>query len=211
MVDFGNSHLTLLDMNGQPVSGASGYTTTDFSFPVAVAVDSNHFGWVVNQASNYVTKVAPDGSSFTNYQLLRSGVGDCAGPVETIFGWRTTSGDSVSLMTNSGTVISNSLTGAGSIYHPQGIAVDGGGNVWVANYRAPYITELAGATATVPGASLSPAAGLGGDAGQLEAYALALDASGNVWVTNQGSNTMTKFIGLAVPVKTPLSALPKLP
>ena len=114
-------------------------------------------------------------------------------------------------MTNSGTVIANNLTGGGSVYHPQGIALDGAGNVWVANYRAPYLTELAGANAGVPGAALSPATGLGGDAGQLEAYALALDASGNVWVSNQGSNTITKYIGLATPVKTPLSALPKLP
>jgi hypothetical protein len=30
-------------------------------------------------------------------------------------------------------------------------------------------------------------------------------------VSNQGNNTVTKFIGLAVPVKTPLSGLPQLP
>jgi sugar lactone lactonase YvrE len=120
-------------------------------------------------------------------------------------------GDSVSLVTNSGAVIGSGYTGSGSIYHPQGIAIDGGGTVWVANYRARYLTELAGAKATVPGASLSPATGLGADAGLLEAYALALDASGNIWVSNQGNNTITKFIGLGTPVKTPLSGPPQLP
>ena len=102
-------------------------------------------------------------------------------------------------------------TGLGTIDHPQGIAVDGAGNIWVANYRAPYLTELAGASAASPGSSLSPATGFGADAKLLEAYALALDASGNIWVSNQGSSTITKFIGLAAPVKTPLSGLPKLP
>ncbi len=210
VVDFGNSHVTLLSATGAPLSGTSGYTTSNFAFPVAVAVDSNHFGWVVNQASDYVTKVAPDGSSFTNYLCCNYASGIAIDQGNNI--WVANYfGDTVSLMTNSGTVIANNLTGGGSIYHPQGIALDGAGNVWVANYRAPYLTELAGANASVPGAALSPATGLGGDAGQLEAYALALDASGNVWVSNQGSNTITKYIGLATPVKTPLSALPKLP
>jgi len=97
------------------------------------------------------------------------------------------------------------------VYHPQGIAVDGGGSVWVANYRAPYLSKLAGSTAAVPGAALSPATGIGADAALLEAYAIAIDASGNLWVSNQGNSTITKFLGLAVPVKTPLSALPQLP
>lgn len=92
-----------------------------------------------------------------------------------------------------------------------GIAVDGAGTVWVTNYRAPYLTELAGAGANAPGAALSPARGLGGDAGLLEAYGLAVDASGNVWVSSAGSDTVTKFIGLAVPVKTPLLGLPRVP
>jgi hypothetical protein len=210
VVDYGNSHVTLLNSSGTPLSGASGYTTPLFAFPVAVAIDANHFGWIVNQSSNDVTKVAPDGSSFTNYNCcdLASGIAIDQGDniwVANYFG------DSVSLMTNAGTVISSSYTGLGSIYHPQGIALDGGGTVWVANYRAPYLTELSGATSTVPGTSLSPAAGLGADAGLLEAYALALDACGNIWVTNQGSNTVTKYIGLSVPVKTPLSGLPQLP
>ena len=95
--------------------------------------------------------------------------------------------------------------------HPQGIAVDGTGNVFVANYRAGYLSEIAGVATTSYGQSLTPATGLGGDANLLEAFALAIDASGNVWVSNQGNDTITKFVGLAVPVKTPLSGVPKLP
>jgi len=210
VVDYGNSHVTLLNASGTPISGSSGYTTPLFAFPVAVAVDANHYGWIVNQSSNYLTKVAPDGSTFVNFSCcdLASGIAVDQGDniwVADYFG------DSVSLVTNSGTVISPDYTGAGSIYHPQGIALDGAGNVWVANYRAPYLTELSGSASRVPGTSLSPSAGLGADSALLEAYAIALDASGNIWVSNQGSNTVTKFIGLAVPVKTPLSGLPQLP
>ncbi len=210
VVDNGDSSLTLLNSAGMALSGASGYTTAHFSFPVAVALDGNHFGWVANQSSNYVTKVAADGSSFANYLCCDApaGVAVDAGNNVWVANYY---GDSVSLMTNAGVVVSSSLTGAGSIDHPHGIAVDGAGTVWVTNYRVPYLTELAGAGTSVPGAALSPATGLGGDAGQLEAYALALDASGNVWVSNFGSSTVTKFIGLAVPVKTPLLGLPQVP
>jgi hypothetical protein len=51
---------------------------------------------------------------------------------------------------------------------------------------------------------LSPAAGYGVDAGLLEAFSIGVDAAGNVWVTSFGSNTVTKFVGLAAPVKTPI-------
>jgi streptogramin lyase len=210
VLDYGNSHLTLLDPMGNPLSGATGYTTPLFAFPVAIAVDANHYGWVVNQSSNFVTRVAPDGSSFTNYNCCDLASGIALDQQDNI--WVANYfGDTVSLVTNAGTVVSGSYTGGGTIYHPQGTAVDGAGSLWVANYRAPYLTELAGATTATPGAPLSPSTGLGADAILLEAYAIALDASGNIWVSNQGNNSVTKFIGLAVPVKTPLSGLPQLP
>ena len=210
VLQFGDSHVTLLNSSGVPLSGASGYTTSLFMFPVAIAIDGNHFGWVVNEASDQLTKVAPDGSSFTNYTCchLASGIAIDQGNNLWVSDYYA---DAVSLMTNAGTVIGSNYTGAGSMYHPQGIAVDGGGTVWVANYRTPYLTVLAGAGTAVPGASLVPATGLGGDAGQLTPFALAIDASGNVWVSNQGSDSVTKYVGLAVPVATPLSGLPRVP
>ena len=211
VVDYGNSHLTLLNQLGTPVSGSTGYTTSLFAFPIVVAVDANHYGWVGNLASTFVTRVAPDGSSFVNFDCCNGAAGIALDQGNNV--WIANYyGNSVSLIANTGAIVSaGAYMGLGSIFRPQGIAVDGAGNVWVANYRMPYLTELSGVSSGVPGTSLSPAAGLGADAGLLEAYALALDASGNVWVSNQGSNTVTKFIGLASPVKTPLSGLPHAP
>jgi hypothetical protein len=42
---------------------------------------------------------------------------------------------------------------------------------------------------------------------------LAIDASGNLWVVNNGngSNSITEFIGVAAPVKTPRIGPPTLP
>jgi hypothetical protein len=113
-------------------------------------------------------------------------------------------GDSVSQLANDGTVVSSGYNDNGaSIQNPQGIAIDGSGHVWVANFRGPSLTELAGSASTSPGQILSPAVGYASDAAMLEASAVAIDASGNIWVPDFGNDTLTEIIGLATPVKTP--------
>ena len=216
VVDYGNSHVTHLSGSGQALSGASGYTSALFAFPVAAAVDASHNVWVVNQSGGSVTRMSPDGLQFTNYSC-------CNGPSNLAFDrqgnvWVTNYyGDSISEISSTGTVVSTGYTGGG-LNHPQGVAIDGAGNVWIANFRSPFansstgrLTELAGAGAQVPGVALSPAGGLGADAALLEAYAIAVDASGNLWISNFGSNTLTEFVGMASPVKTPLIGLPAAP
>ena len=91
-----------------------------------------------------------------------------------------------------------------SIDHPQGIAIDGSGHVWVTNYFGSSITELAGSAASSPGQILSPTTGWASDANFNEAFAVAIDASGNLWITNFQTNILTEIVGLATPVKTPL-------
>ena len=108
------------------------------------------------------------------------------------------------------------LTSAGSVANrvalgddagPLGIAVDGAGNVWSANYFGNSLVELAGSTAAV----ISPSQGYGLDAPLNEPYGLAIDASGNLWVANSDANTITQFVGLASPIKTPLLGPPVQP
>lgn len=218
IVDYGNSHLTLLSNSGSALSGTSGYSGVDssgngnFIFPVGVAVDTNRNGWVANQSSNTVTKVSADGSSYTSYPCCSgaSGVAIDAGNNVWVANYY---GDSVGLVSAAGAVLSGSsgFTGGG-ITHPQGIEVDSAGTVWVANYRSPGISEIAGVGAKAGvGTPLSPSKGWGTDAKLLEAFALAIDASGNIWVSNFGSNTLTEFIGMAAPVKTPLLGSTRVP
>ena len=207
--DNGDARVSLLSSSGVSLSGSSGYVSSMFAFPVVVVVDGNHYGWVGNLGSNFVTKVSPDGSSITDYTAGYGASGLAIDQNDNI--WTANFYDSsVSQLKNSGSSV-GTYTASGSIAEPQGIAVDGIGNVWVANYRAAYLTELAGSGATTPGTALTPAAGVGGDAKLLEAYALVIDASGNLWVTDYGTNMLTKFVGMASPVKTPLSGLPKAP
>ncbi len=203
IVDYGDSSLTLLSSTGQPLSGAKGYSSPQLVFPVAVAIDANHNGWIANQEDLTVTKVSADGSQFTSYSCCNGASGiaiDQRG-----FVWVANYyGDSISQLASDGTVISSGYSdNKASIWHPQGIAVDGSGHVWVANYLGLSITELAGSAASSPGQILSPTAGYATDAGLNLPFAVAIDASGNLWVTNFQNNTLTEVVGLAAPAKTP--------
>jgi hypothetical protein len=62
------------------------------------------------------------------------------------------------------------------------------------------------------GAPLSPSTAFQGPGGTM-GHRLAIDASGNVWETNDDSShpAVIEFFGLAAPVKTPLSGPPVLP
>ena len=203
VTDSHNASLTLLSSTGQPLSGPTGYTWPQLAYSYGIAIDANHNGWTTSLNDDTVTKISPDGSQFTNYACCRgpSGVAiDQRG-----FVWVANYfGDSVSQLAADGTIISSGYTdNLASISHPQGIAVDGSGHVWVTNIFGSSITELAGSAATSPGQILSPTAGWARDAGLNYGYAVAIDASGNLWVVNRTTNTLTEIVGLATPVKTP--------
>jgi streptogramin lyase len=201
VADWGDSELTHLSSSGQELSG-SPYSSSQLIDPVVAAIDAGHNVWVSNEGGTTVTRVTRDGSQFTSYDCCNGPEGlaiDQSGNV-----WVPNfDGDSISEISSSGAVLSNGGYTSASLVDPDDIAIDGAGTVWICNYRSPSLTELAGSTASVPGTVLSPAGGLGSDAGLLEAYSLAIDASGNLWVSNKGSNTLTQFIGLAAPVRTP--------
>jgi streptogramin lyase len=115
-----------------------------------------------------------------------------------------------------GTVLQPFLTGGG-IMNPSDTEVDAAQNVWVTNHleqmgqTSESFSELAGSTSTSPGAALSPSTGFGLDANLVQPYALALDASGNVWISSEGSNSLVMFFGVGAPTKTPRPPTPLAP
>ena len=215
VVDYGNSHVTTLTNSGTPASGASGYTSAQFVFPVAVATDSKCNAYIANQSSNTITFVSADGSTYGSYAVGNgpSGIAvDGSGNV-----WSSNYYDNtMGILGANGKILSGTGISGGGIDHPQGIAIDGNGTAWVANYRSPagtnsVMSEFAGAGTASPGAALSPATGWGEDAGMLEPFAVAIDAGGNIWISNFATNTLTEFIGMAAPVKTPLLGPVRVP
>lgn len=200
-VDWGDSQLTHLSSSGLELSG-SPYSSSQLIDPVDAAIDASHNAWVSNEGGTTVTRVSRDGSQFTSYDCCNGPEGlaiDQSGNV-----WVTNFDDnSISEISGAGAVLSMGGYTSASLVDPDDIAIDGAGTVWISNYRGPSLTELAGAASSVPGTVLSPPGGLGADAPLLEAYSLAIDASGDLWVSNKGNNTLTEFIGLAAPVRTP--------
>jgi sugar lactone lactonase YvrE len=108
------------------------------------------------------------------------------------------------------TVVSTGYTGGG-LDQPNSVAIDGAGNVWITNFRGASITELQGASSSQPGGPISTSSGYGQDASLSAPFGVAIDASGNVWVSNQGSTSITEFLGAAAPVRTPLLGPSQLP
>jgi hypothetical protein len=97
----------------------------------------------------------------------------------------------------------------GDLDIPYALAVDGSGNVWMANTYAfepsgPYISVIE----LKPGGSEAMSISYGGGLNRkMESpQALALNSAGDVSMANGGSVTVTELIGASVPVVTPLSA-----
>jgi streptogramin lyase len=202
IANYGRSTATVLSNDGTPLSAVNGYGSGQLAFPVAIAIDGNQNAWLANQSAKTVTRISPDGAQVSQIACCDAPSGlaiDRHGNVWVANYY----GDSVSELSNTGVVLSSGYTGGG-LNRPQGIAVDGQGNVWIANYHGNSLTELAGADSTSPGTPLSPAVGFGSDAGLSLPFALAIDASGNLWVSSFANNGVTEYVGAATPVKTPL-------
>ncbi len=211
VVDYGDSRVTLLSPSGAAISSAPGWGGTALNFPVALAVDSNHNAWVANQSSTTsITEISADGSQVTNYDCDCNGASGIATDENNNVWMANYYGNSVSEVNSCGTVLLDAATGGG-INHPQGTAIDGAGTAWVANYRGNSLSEISGSSSSTPGTFLSPSSGFGADASLLEPFGLAIDASGSIWVSNEGNDTLTQFIGAAAPVKPPLAGPPQLP
>jgi hypothetical protein len=131
--------------------------------------------------------------------------------------YKVSTGSTVATISNS-----SSLVSAGPV------AIDGANNIWVINNPtatnstgnvdaslAPSIAEYCTACTPRPGfLSPAPATGTatGFQYGLLNApQGIAIDGSGDVWVTNTGSSQVTELIGVAVPLTTPIAGGTGLP
>ncbi len=216
IADYGDAHVTLLNASGVPQSGSTGYANSALAFPVAIAVDSKRNGWLADFEANSVAEVSVDGLHVTSFACGNGPSAIAVDQSDNI--WIANYGsNSVCLISSNGTTLSGSGYTGGGLNNPQGIAIDGAGVAWIANYRGPSLTELASVASGTPGQALSPASGWGSDASLLEAFGIAIDGSGNIWVSNAGKNaltgknTLTEFVGLAAPVKTPLDGPVRVP
>jgi sugar lactone lactonase YvrE len=221
--NMNQSSLTELSSSGAATSPSTGYTGGGIVRPSGVAIDTSGNVWVANaqcggaypQASYIsISEFSGSGAAISpSTGYTGGGVNfPCAVAIDASGNvWVANDGNgwdgvppSLSEFSSNGVAISPSTgyaTGSwGEVTSPQGIAIDGSGNVWVAR-RAETVSELSNGGALIPpqgvytGEVFMGYEGVGG---------IAIDGSGNVWLTNTYERSITEFVGLAAPVMTPL-------
>ena len=145
--------------------------------PSACATDSSGNLYLADDANNVIRKVSLSSGIITNF----AGNGLDAGPSDGTF-----SGDG-------GPAV---LAG---IHHPNGVAVDGAGNVYIAdtsNQRVRMVSAATGIITTIAGTGVHGYSGDGGPATKAELYnpeGLAVDSAGNVYIAEEANNVVRKI------------------
>ena len=173
---------------------AINYTSTSFSTPGDLAIDSQGNAWVLSTSGNSSTVSVLNSTSGITSTFPQTG-GAFAHLVLDPYDdpWLTNSITSSVTELNSAGVRAtlNPFSGAG-IQGPGLLAFDGLGNVWVAN-SGPTVSKL-----SANGAPLStPAFNTGGSGSP---SALALDTSGNAWIADSGGNGITVLSNSGAPI-----------
>ena len=204
--NYGSATLSLFGPGGVPMTSAGGFGQGSLSHPLALALDAYGAAWVTSADTPTLTRISAAGNLLAQISCCAAANAlaiDSAGNL-----WAaSTANQQLTGLTPGGTIV-QTLT----LDSPGMLSVDGGDHLWIPEGASGTLSEVAGTNAgPTPGKLLSPAGGLGLDANLMSPYGAAADASGNVWVSSFGNNTLVKFVGLAVPVKTPLTGLPQVP
>ncbi len=117
---------------------------------------------------------------------------------------------SVMVGTGSGTSYTITLasgSAAAGVSSPSGIAIDGAGNAWIVN-TSGTISALTSTGAAYTGTHGRSGSTYGGGTtyGMSGLGAIAIDGSGNIWLTNYSNSNIYEVVGSATPVVTPIQA-----
>lgn len=179
--DSGNNTIRMITSNGTvaTLAGDSGSGSTDgtgasasFNGPNGMATDSAGNVYVADRNNNVIRKISP------------------SGVVSTLAGSAGTQGSA------------DGAGSAASFFSPTGVTVDSAGNVYVADFGNNTVRRItsAGVVSTLAGTAGTAGSTDGAAASALfnAPYGLAVDAGGNVFVTDSGNNTVRKISAAGV-------------
>lgn len=149
------------------------FASAGLSFPGGLAVDSGFNLYVADSRNHVIRKVSPGGAVTTLAGIVGS---------------------------------AGSLDGNGSaarFNQPEGVGLDSAGNVYVADTLNHTIRRIAvnGDVTTIAGLPLNSGTSDGSGTGARfnQPYSIAVDTSGNIWVTDTFNHTIRRSGGLAAP------------
>jgi subtilisin family serine protease/sugar lactone lactonase YvrE len=168
VADSGNSRISKFDHAGKPLAtyGAKGSALGQFgeSSPAAIAVDPEGNVWAADTSNNRLQELNSEG------KFLKA------------VGWGVKDGSAKLELCESSCQAGIAGSGQGQLDHPQGMALDAKGNVWVADSANNRLEEF------------NPK---GEYLGQLKTTAsatdLAFDAEGDIWVAEPSRNRIARY------------------
>ena len=204
VANFNGNSVTALDNNGGTISGSPFNGGSTITVPTGIAVGVGDGAIFVTSGTGAIVKLNNAGAfqASLNDNALQGPVAVAVGNNSQLAATGFTTGSAVvgalGEFTTDGTAGAASPVTQG-LTSPAGIASDFT-DFWVANGTT---TGSLSRFLYGNGGPNSPLAGFG----TLNTpIGVAVDASGSVWTANSGDNTVSKFIGIAAPVATPLSA-----
>jgi len=190
---------------------------TQFNFPRGVAIDRNGNVYVADQNNHRIRKITPEGvvSTFAGASTAGSidGIGtaakfnfpsglalDNAGNVYVADFHnnkirKITPEGVVSTLAGSNAGFADGIGSSAQFSNPYDVAVDGSGNVYVADYNNRKIRKITpeGVVSTLAGSTQGSADGTGSTAQFNNPISVAVDGSGNVYVADETNHNIRKI------------------
>jgi streptogramin lyase len=198
-----NNDLNKFSSSGSPLSGTTGFTGASLNNSVSFAiVPTTGVVWAANEGGSSLSEFTNTGTPVTNIPFSDSnGLSspqaiaiDASGNL-----WVADASGDISKLDSSGNGLAVTFMGV-TPTAPYSILVDGTGNVWMPDAGSSAVFEVSPSDTLVsPTGSYTAGGTLAGPLGS------GIDSSGNLWLPNSGANTLTKIVGVAAPVTTPLT------
>ena len=172
--------------------------------PYGIAIDAKGNVWVTNYGDGTVSELNSSGALIQTYTVGAGPRGIAIDPSGNVWvansGSDSAPGSTVTMINPTAGTTTNYTVGSG----PHSIAIETTGNVWVTNFGTTLsagnnITELVfnsngnNYNLTLPASTLTRSYTVGSNP-----EGIAIDFSGNVWVTNYYANTLTVWKGVTI-------------
>jgi len=188
----------------------TGSVATGVSKASSISIDPSEQVWLGTfDVSFQVSVFTNNGTALTNSPFSCGSCGDSGDVANDNTGNAWIVGRNLTRMNTTGTL--TNIAGIGGLFSPSAVSIDGAGNAWVTNTESSVLIAQTGqpeqgglSEFTNAGAPVTPSTGYVSDS-LTSPQSVAVDGSGNVWLRNSGSTSVTAFVGVGAPVATPLA------